>query len=251
MTTATASKARANRSSKAATEAAEAAALQAAAEAAAAEAAAEPTLEELVMQVKQNWMLANDAEAAGKKGVQAAKLSLDNTRVLKSRVAFMAAQLGSKAANGLPSLAGATRILYCTADMDAAAQKKEIENKKASVRLYWAAAQALDALGLAHETGEPTDAEREAVLTAFRNGKKKAPRVDDGSKAAGESDSEKTPATPDTVEVTADSFLPFIAGLNATLTAVKAKKVPVSEEQAAEMSALVQAFIEQLSEYAS
>lgn len=242
MTTATAAKARTNRSAKGAT------AVPVKTEA---PAPVELSLEEQVMQVKQNWMLANDQEKAGKEGVKAAKLALDTVRVLKARVAFHAAQLGSKAASGLPSLAGATRVLYCTADMDAAAQKKEIENKKASVRLYWAAAQALDAEGFAYSVDAPTDAEREIVLKAFRDGKKKGPRVDDGGKGAGKGESEQAPADADTVEVTADSFLPFIAGLNATLTAVKAKKVPVSEEQAAEMAAMLAAFVEQVSAYSS
>lgn len=217
------------------------------------EAPVEPTLEELVMEVKQNWMLANDAEAAGKKGVAAAKLALDTTRVLKTRVAFHAAQLGSRATNNAPGLNGATRVLYCTADMTPGAQKIEIDKKKASVKLYWLAAQALDAAGLAHETGEPTDEERKIVLEAFRAAKKKAPRVDDGGKAStgeGEGEGEgSTPAKDEAPEVTADSFLPFIAGLNATLTAVKAKKVPVSEEQAAEMVAFVKAFSDQLTAY--
>lgn len=244
MSTTTATKARTNRSSKATAET-----VPVTVEAVPAE-PAELSHEEQVMAVKANWTLANDQEKAGKEGVKAAKLALDTVRVLKARVAFHAAQLGSKAASGLPSLAGATRVLYCTADMDAAAQKKEIENKKASVRLYWAAAQALDAEGFAYSVDAPTDAEREIVLKAFRDGKKKGPRVDDGSKAEG--GDESTPATKDEViEVTADSFLPHIAGLNATLTAVKAKKVNVSEAQAADMAAMLAAFIEQISEYAS
>ena len=242
MTVSTATKARSNRSSKAATAAAvtpEVAPVETA--------PVEPTIEEQIMEVKQNWMLANDQEKAGKEGVKAAKLALDTVRVLKTRVAFHAAMIGSKAINGAPSLAGATRVLYCTADMDAAAQKKEIGNKKASVKLYWAAAQALDAEGLAYETGAPTDREREIVLTAFRAGKKSGPRVDDG---AGNSDSEgESESKTEARDITADSFLPHIAGLNMTLTEVKAKKIPVSEGQVADMVAMLKVFTEQLSAY--
>lgn len=212
---------------------------------------AEPTIEEQVMEVKQNWMLAGDAEAAGKKGVQAAKRALNVARVLKSRVAFHAAALGSRANDGTPSLKGATRVLYCTADMSAGEAAKQVENKKASVRLYWAAAQALDKEGYAFETGDPTDAEIEICLEAFKAGKTpRNPKPNDGT-GNGEGDGENgNGATPPAdVEVTADSFLPMIAGLNQTLTAVKAKKVPVSQEQAADIAAMVKAFTEQLTAY--
>lgn len=254
MTTAT--KPRAPRQTKA-TKAAEAAAIaaaEAAAQAAAeTEAAAEPTLEQLVMEAKQNWMLAGDAEAAGRKGVQAAKRALNVARVLKSRVAFHAAALGSRADDGTPSLKGATRVLYCTADMSTAEAAKQVENKKASVRLYWAAAQALDAEGYAYETGDPTDAEIDICLEAFKAGKTpRKPKPNDGTgngEGDGEGESGNGSTPPADVEVTADSFLPFIAGLNATLTQVKAKQVPVSEEQAAEMVAFVKAFSDQLTAY--
>lgn len=205
------------------------------------------TMEEMEQLLRDEWNATGAVEATAKSHLDAAKIQWANTRVIRCRVAFKAAAL-KPGQDGKPNLLNACRILGTDPEDTPAARTAAAKKRKNTLRNYVAAGIALDEKGLAFRTDEPDAEERTIVAEAFKagNDRTKAP-TDEGK--AGESDASEG-GKDDTEALTVADIVGHIARLNATFKAITAASIPVSEEQAGNISEMLLEFAAQLSEYA-
>lgn len=126
---------------------------------------AEPTTTDLEA-MRLSWIAADEGEKVTQSAFDAAKLGLDNYRVIKSRIAYRAATV--KLNNGEPNLLNAARILLTDPDETPAKRTAKAKSTKNTLRNYVEAGKALDAAGLVNNDTEPDDNERKICADVFR-----------------------------------------------------------------------------------
>lgn len=156
---------------------------------------AAPTMAELEAALRTRWDEAGKGETGAKNLLDAAKISWENSRVVRCRVALEAAMLVPNA--GKPNLLNATRILGTDTDATTAERTAEARKRKNSLRNYLNAGVALHEAGLAGRVTEPDQAERDIVRDVFRAGNKSKAAAAAGGETEGETEGGSTPAAPE------------------------------------------------------
>jgi len=210
---------------------------------------AEPTMEEREAVLRSRWDSATAGETSAKTLLDAAKISWENTRVIKTRVAFETAMLVPNA-EGKPNLLNAARILGTDPEDTPAARTKAAKNRKNSLRNYVNAGVALDEKGLANRETEPDAEERKIVAEAFRAGNKRpedeAGKGEGEGGGSGEGEGEGT----ESVAMGAVDIIGHIARMQASFKLIQKSSVVISETEAANIAEMLAEFEAQLTEYA-
>ena len=113
-----------------------------------------------------SWIAAVEGEAVTQSAFDAAKLGLDNYRVIRSRIVYRAAMVTP--VKGEPNLLNAARILLTDPDETPAKRTAQAKSRKNTLRNYLAAGAALMDAGLVNNDTEPDDNERKICADVFR-----------------------------------------------------------------------------------
>lgn len=205
-------------------------------------------------QLKARWVAAHKGETEARALFEAADIAWQNARVIKVRVAYVAAMVSPQA--GKPNLLNATRILL-TDEADAPATRtKQAKSRKNTLRNYVDAGAALQEAGLINRITEPDEEERKIVAAVFREGNK---RDRDEAKAArqeGDSptlDGANTPLKTEDEEsdgLTVADLMGHVGRLNKTLDLMIQAGVVISEREAGNIADMLAGLSGKLSEYA-
>lgn len=212
----------------------------------------EADLEALVSQ----YLEVDAAEKGAKDIVKQAKISFEDTRVLKSIVIWKVAML--EPYNGAPNATFAARYLRMTAEERAKLTPKQVKEKASNLKkaftYYIRAGVALDAAGLALTMTEVDQNMRDIVREAFKrteadNAEKQANKAGKG----GESEEGGTGVTPSDRPdpLTVADLLEHVSRLQATLALMVKSDVPVSEAEAEHVGDTLQDFLAELTDYAA
>lgn len=217
-------------------------------------------------ELKTAYTTARTGEAGTHKALKAAKEQWENSRVVTSRILYAAAML-KPLEDGSPNRTFAAREMHMTETqlaLTGQALKDATKSAKASIKNYVSAGIALQDAGLnplgegdKGNTSEPTAEERKVVAEAFRAGNKRpagdpASTKDTGNGGGeGEGDGEGVgPSTPPAGDnLSAVDLMGHIGRMQATLKLIVAGSVPVSEDEAANISAMLEDFQSELAAY--
>lgn len=119
-----------------------------------------------VEQLRTQWTKAVESEAVIQSAFDAAKLGLDNSRVYRSRIAYIAAMVTP--VKGEANLLNAARILLTDPADTPAKRTAQAKSRKNTLRNYVEAGKALQAAGLVNNITEPDDNERKITADVFR-----------------------------------------------------------------------------------
>lgn len=195
------------------------------------------------------------AERECKDIVKQAKLSFEDTRVLKSIVIWKVAML--EPYNGAANATFAAKHLRMTAAereaLTPAQLKAKATNLKKAFTYYIRAGVALDAAGLALTMDTVDQNMRDIVAAAFkRTDADKAEKSGGAGAGAGESEG-GTGVTPTELPdpLTVADLLEHVSRLQATLALMVRSEVPVSEAEAEHVGDTLTDFMTELTEYAA
>lgn len=198
---------------------------------------------------------ADKAEKECKDIVRQAKISFEDTRVLKSIVIWKVAML--EPYNGAPNATFAAKHLRMTAAERAALTPAQLKTKASSLKkaftYYIRAGVALDAAGLALNMETVDQNMRDIVREAFKRTEDdttSTTAVTGAGKGEGEGGTTVTPAElPDALTVS--DLLAHVSRLQATLALMVKSQVPVSEAEAEAVGDTLTDFMAELTGYAA
>lgn len=205
-------------------------------------------IEATIAAIRNRWTKAEASEATTWAQREAADIAWQNARVIKVRVAFAAAMV--KPEKGGTNLLNAARILLTDPKDTPAERTKVAKQKKNTLRNYVDAGAALQAEGLAMRITEPDAVERKIVADAFREGNKRAKAEEKAGSEVETSGGVEAPTPEAEAALTATDLVGHIGRMQATLKAIVAASVVVSEEEAATIADMLADFQTELAAYA-
>lgn len=197
------------------------------------------------------WTVADADESSALSAWEVATRNLNNTAVVKARIAYAASMvLPFKGESSLTSLVKVVHAVDFATDKWT---KKQVDDKKNTLRPYWEAGKALADKGWHLRTTTPDQDERDLVMKAIRDAGRK--KKDDAPAPAenepGNNGGQDTDPAGDDVALSYNDLLGHLARMNATLDAMIKSDIVVSEQEAGKMSEMLNEFQLKLSGYAA